>query len=356
MLICLSSGDRPRYRQDVLRAIALPTASQLQFRYDRRWVSDRVLQMIEAGTIVGQNVLIVYADQSRPADGSTPSGPIELLPVRLAKIVSAALPGQTVSLIFLLGSVTYASDLGAFNNDVSNLTGHSLPRWADDKPAGLYFTEMPSRPTTFVEIDDLGHWEELVTQIASRRDFDGEETFFTVIGLTTEDEWNGMGASLRHLPWPKELPADAYRELILYHYHPSKSPTDLVISVSVGPELRLESRAKSRLDSRYDVKRFRVRSGDPALGSQGSWINLTAEGAAVPGPFELEIRIQVSGNWLKRLGITAAIAAGLTGAQIIPLVTRGDLNTVEQVASGLLVFLVSMVAGGAVAWGIRRSI
>lgn len=34
MLLCLSSGFTPRYRDDVLRAISMPSGSHLRFRYE----------------------------------------------------------------------------------------------------------------------------------------------------------------------------------------------------------------------------------------------------------------------------------------------------------------------------------
>ena len=82
--------------------------------------------------------LIACADKSRPSDGSIPTGVVKLVPVRIAKVIFAAVPGQTVSLVFSLGKVTYASNLDAFNNEVFNLTGGGLPRWVNGNPQGIY--------------------------------------------------------------------------------------------------------------------------------------------------------------------------------------------------------------------------
>lgn len=356
MLICLSSGYRPRYRQDVLRALALPIESNLQFRYDKDWVSDGVLQMIQDHTIVGQEVLIAYADQSRPSGGSIPTGAIKLVPVRLATIVSAAAPGRTISLIFSLSKVAYASNLDAFNNEMSNLTGRALPRWVDSNPRGLYCTELNSRPTNLVEIQDIGQWEEVVNQLSGYKDFEREQTFFTILGLMTRDELQAMGAKLQHLPWIREFPANVCRDLVIYHYHPTKSPANLEICISTGPELSLQSSANARLDSRYDLKKFQVQSGDPLLRTQGSWISLVTEDQIAMERFELEISVRVRGNRLKRLGVATAIALGLTGAQIIPLITRGDLTPTVKLASALIILAFSFAVGLAAVWGIRRSI
>jgi hypothetical protein len=41
MFLCLSSGTRARYRQDVLRALAMPLGTELQFRYDLKWIAPK---------------------------------------------------------------------------------------------------------------------------------------------------------------------------------------------------------------------------------------------------------------------------------------------------------------------------
>ena len=38
MLTLLSSGATRRYRDDIIRALALPVGAELQFRYDRRFI------------------------------------------------------------------------------------------------------------------------------------------------------------------------------------------------------------------------------------------------------------------------------------------------------------------------------
>jgi hypothetical protein len=69
-----------------------------------------------------------------------------------------------------------------------------------------------------IDIENLGQWEKVVTQLSKHTDFESEETFFTVLGLLKEDELKAMRASLRHVLWPEKLPANADRELAIYHY------------------------------------------------------------------------------------------------------------------------------------------
>ena len=44
MHICLSSGARPRYREDIVRALAMPEGTHLAFRYDQKWVDPNVIR------------------------------------------------------------------------------------------------------------------------------------------------------------------------------------------------------------------------------------------------------------------------------------------------------------------------
>ncbi len=351
MLICLSSGSRPRYRQDVLRAISLPIGTQLQFRYDKKWTSTGVLQMIDRGLIIGKEVLIAYADQSQPES----EGKIELVPIRLATISGATAPGSTVSLTFSLGPVVYAANLMTFNSEITELARGTLPKWIDGNPSGLYCDELNSRPASVVEIEDLGGWELVVTQLSQRKDFESEETFFTVVGLLTEDELSEMISKLRHVKWPNALSADEDRELVIYHYHDNKSPTNFFISATFGSHLNIVSPPRIRLDSRYDVKKLRIRTGDPTFRKR-TWITLSADTESTTGTPELDMEVIVKANLLKRIVTVTAIAIGLTVVQVVTLVTRTDLSGWGQAASGLAILVFSILVAVSAVWGIRRGI
>lgn len=96
MFICLSSGARPRYRQDIIRAIAMPRGSRLQFRYRLELVAERVKQRIKDRTYKNTKALIAYLDQQDRT--KVP----ELIPCRFGRIVHAQIHGSTTSLVFVL--------------------------------------------------------------------------------------------------------------------------------------------------------------------------------------------------------------------------------------------------------------
>jgi hypothetical protein len=122
----------------------MPIGTELQFRYDLRWLSASVVQRIQQGTLANEEVIIAYADQSTPP--AEDAGAIELIPIRRARVVSAVTPGKTVSLVFTLGKVVYASDLAAFNSEVANLSGNALPRWVNRQAQGVYCTQLNTPP------------------------------------------------------------------------------------------------------------------------------------------------------------------------------------------------------------------
>lgn len=196
----------------------------------------------------------------------------------------------------------------------------------------------------------------MVTQLSQHEDFESEETFFTVVGLLTQDKLSEIMVKLRHIEWPDVLPADEDYELVIYHYHSSKSPSEYVMSASTGAYLTLESSPKLRLDSRYDLKKLRIRTGDPTFRSKRTWITLSANIESMTETLELDMELTVKANYLKRVGIAALIAIGLTVGQAVPLVTRTDLGSGDKLALGLLVLLASIAVAVAVVWGIRRSI
>jgi len=332
--------------------MALPLGTGLQFRYEKRWASRAVLQMIEQDTIEGQDVLVAYVDQSSPLDAGT----MEIVPVRKARIISAAAPGSTLSLVFSLGRIVHSADLATFNREIAALSGGALPKWTQRKPTGLYCAELNSEPTSVAEIADLGGWELVVDQLSQRRDFDSEETFLTVVGLLTLDELARTKGRLRHMEWPRELPADRSRELVIYHYHGRTSPTGLAIVATAGSYIALESSARLSLDSRYDLCKFRVRTGDPGPRKQRTWISLSTEHKATTEELDLDLEVTVRASLTKQIGIAAAIAVGLTVAQVATLVTRSDLSNWAKAISGLFILAASVVVAVAAVWHIRKSV
>jgi len=176
MILCLSSGSRERYRQDVILSLAMPEDHVLQFRYDMNWVSPIILDKFKNNSIINETALIAYLDQSDKEKEP------ELIPCRLAQIINAATHGSTVSLQFTLGEFAYASDIQALNHEIRSLPGGTVPDWGEaGKPRGHYCVWIESQKlSTVVTSSELYVWENIVKHIAVRNDFLCEKCFYIV--------------------------------------------------------------------------------------------------------------------------------------------------------------------------------
>lgn len=95
-LLCLSSGIRPRYREDVLRAVSMPKGSRLRFRYLAELVPDELRTQLSKNVLSGAEVVIAYLARYDASVQPT------AVPVRGAKLCSSKVAGQMVLLDFEL--------------------------------------------------------------------------------------------------------------------------------------------------------------------------------------------------------------------------------------------------------------
>ena len=87
--ICFSSGAQPRYRDDIIRAMAMPAGCELTFRYRQKYIAHGVLEHLKSNSIrLGDQVLICYLDQSDR------NKPVDYIPVRFAKLLEAPVIGD----------------------------------------------------------------------------------------------------------------------------------------------------------------------------------------------------------------------------------------------------------------------
>src|SRR4051794_24734865 len=96
MMFLLSSAGSKLYRDDVLRALAAPSNSILQFRYDEKYVPAADLEHL--GSLSGEKGFVCHATKA--------SKGWEIFPVREVKIEQVLRIGRTVSVRFrVLGFV-----------------------------------------------------------------------------------------------------------------------------------------------------------------------------------------------------------------------------------------------------------
>ena len=169
MLLCLSSGARARYLDDVIRALAMPTGTRLQFRYGEYWLDDRVLQKIKNKAILGKEAIIAYIDQSQP--GVVP----KIVPCRLAVVREVAPLGTTVSITLEVTKFAFVEDIASYQERVRQIDDGLLPHWVEEngttKCKGKWFLELPNHFCDFVDTTNLKPWEKIVKTLVNSDDF-----------------------------------------------------------------------------------------------------------------------------------------------------------------------------------------
>ena len=88
LILLLSSGQRPRYRDDIIRALALPTGARLQFRYNKMYVAQAFVDEKKRKSLVNREVLIGYLDTGEK------KGDMEIVPCRFGRLVKVQAEGN----------------------------------------------------------------------------------------------------------------------------------------------------------------------------------------------------------------------------------------------------------------------
>ncbi len=216
MFILLSSASSPRYREDILRCLAAPVCSLVQFRYDKRYLSEDLQQRID------KKQLTMPADAVVCFLESGGDGLATLVPVRKVIIKALIVHGGSISLTLEIREVCFTEDPAKFSREIDTLSGSLSPRRELSRLEGKFFFALSAHPGTLRSGRELGVWEKTVTTLASRQEFASEPFFWTVVGL-----------ELAAAPWTSDLlldwpitPIMDDANLLLFHYAPATLTQD----------------------------------------------------------------------------------------------------------------------------------
>src|SRR5882757_1279279 len=95
MYFLISSSKRKRYRDDILRCLALPIGTRVQFRYAKALVSENMVE--HPDRVRGCEALVCSVDLD------IVSVPCTLIPVRIVTIENLYLHGSSVTLTLRVG-------------------------------------------------------------------------------------------------------------------------------------------------------------------------------------------------------------------------------------------------------------
>jgi hypothetical protein len=245
-IICLSSGSRVRYRDDIVRALALPRGARLRFRYDEVYVAKATLQLAQEQPDKPPKCLLCFVENR--ADPSDPKAQGSIVPVRWAEARFEHAAGLLV-LRLELGGWPDASVLPS----AEKLEVEWPSADAAGRLSGLFC--MGTKGALPTESDDLGDWRRLAEALGRLPSFAACPSFFQVEVLEDTDRLVAPRVEDGIL-----VLNDSRRyQLRVRHYHPTETPS-VVMSISVTGESSLAiGQPNIPLDSRHDVHQVLIR-------------------------------------------------------------------------------------------------
>ena len=346
MFVCLSSGASPRYRQDILRALAMPHGASLQFRYQSKWIAPSVLEKIKNAKVGNSPALIAYIDQTVP--GQTP----ELIPCRFATISEASVHGTTVSLVLNLKEIALASNLQAFNAEMQTQCSGTLPSWQSGSLVGHYWLEVLPGPTTLTASENISDWEAVVTQLGAHKEFSNEGGFYAVLGMSRLE--SDKTAQLKKGRY--ELASGTEYELRIYHYSPGSGPLNTRLTLATSsPWLVFTTNPLLMLDSRYDLKRLRIKTGKPSSKEPAILSVLRSESGTETPELQFDLPVAVRSNFWWTLVYGVVLGLLLAAPQIVaalynPLLPKKNVWLISATSGA-----VGLVTGIFAAFGLKKN-
>ena len=348
MLLCLSSGANARYREDIVRALAMPWGSTLQFRYLTRYVATDVLQGASSIPTRAADALIAYIDQSEP--GKRP----EIVPCRFAKVTEVTGVGTAVTLLLELHEFAFAGNVAQFNEELRAKSKGDLPSWqADGKVQGHYWLEISPELTGSLRSDKLDDWEKIVSQLAAHSDFKDQSCFYSMVGIKEIVSRSSVPANNGRY----ELNSGHEYELSLYHFYPKNVPLSARVTLSTASsQITFTSNPVLYLDSRYDLKRARFKVGRPTSEEETIISVMRSVGDAAQLPYvDFDLSILVRGAFWKTFGYGIILGALLAGPQIVGSLSNPNLPTQNVVLVCLASAFIGIITGLFAAFNLKKS-
>lgn len=333
MLLLLSSGARPRYLDDIVRCLALPNETDLQFRYSRSWLSQNVRRKIDDGSVRGARALICYIDQSS-------KGSVHIVPCREADIIEIKPIGSSLAIQLRMKNFANIEPLAQLQKEIS--LSADCPHWDSGEIKGSWFFEQDI-PSLSVGSSKLEDWEKIVKELLSRNDFEKRDFFFNVCNFSKS--WDGSSISPINGTYLLD-PSQEY-DLEICHFHPKTEPASAksIRLVSSSDNLKLFSLAKVPVDSRYDLKTWKFKlDGENSEIPLVLEIRTSATGNESDDVVQIDLSVIIKLDWKRILTRVVAIAGGFLLPSIVTLITVGKLS--------LTTFFVAVVGASLAAAGV----
>lgn len=324
MLVFLSSGTRERYLDDIVRSMALPEGTDIQFRYSQSWISAGALEALRSGSARHEVALISYIDQST-------NGTIYYVPCREAQVVETSQLGSSVVVRLRVGRFLSESDFDRVRLALdSNIDS---PKWVGNDVKGRWVLKQNDLTLDYAKPRDLVAWEVTVKELLKRNDFKARDFFFYVTRI-------GKGNSETTVPDDGTYvlkPSIPY-SISVYHFHPtgdSISAKSITLSPSTS-DVTLFSVPSAKVDSRYDMKRWNFDCQGGILSKNLVFeVRTSSSGDAKDNVTQIEIPARISVGYLGLISKIALVWLGLFGASLTTLTAAGKFSWGTGIAAAL---------------------
>jgi hypothetical protein len=345
--ICFSSGAQRRYRDDIVRAMAMPAGCELTFRYRAKYISHSVQEFLRKTTLVEQpRVLVCYLDQSER------QRPVDFIPIRFARLIEAPIIGDFVVLRMRVEQFAFTPDVTAFNRDI-HLRSSELPKWssseADKYAQGAFWVEVNEYPKSVGESDKISEWQQIVNSLLTRSDFAEAGPFYQIVRL--QDVQSKTPVIMKNGQF--DLRPNLEYELLIDHYLPKDPVGNFQLGAGLsGDGLAFITGTTIQVDSPYDRHWLRFKTSEP-LRAERAVITISKKESAQDAAVQFDLPILVGGARLRAVLIGLAVGVLLA----VPQVTTAWVNpSFANRGLGWLIGLSSFIAIFNVAVGIAAAI
>lgn len=352
MLILLSSGARRRYRDDIIRALAHPPGTEFRFRYGDEYVEASIVASVRSKTILSCPALICYlADQGEDMSAC-------IIPCRFATVTRAQLVGTSIILTLSAGAYVQSLDNPKLRSLMTDDERALLPYQGSDAktPPGKFVFPIAAPLTANAAPDAAGARAFEKTAEALRDAAFGANhppmSFYAVRDLTeVGSKLGSSGPVISPKHGRYELRSGKRYALDVYSFSPDSdaNPSDastLIVQADDG-ELKFSSEIAAKLDSRYDLNRFRF-TAEQRLLALPTGLRVALGGPTqVDGKTTIEQRCDITldlrfaGSLWLAVGRTALITIGTAG----PAITGAYAAQKGSIGLSAFMLLLALAAG-----------
>ena len=357
-MLLLSSGQSRRYRDDIIRVLALPAHGRLRFRYDRRHVPKDFSDYATSSGLAGRsNVLLAFLDTTHAETG------LDIVPCRFGNIVATQTEGNFLVVSFeVLGFAARTGSCVLEPDAIDLVTSGRLPFWDQDTKdvSGEFCHIVRGDLGGFQDKQgDLAAWQRVVTYLQRRPDFSDCPFLYTITGLF-EAANRERGVALAEGEYV--LRPNRLHGIKMVHYTAQQAVLDeqerrgdsLIIANVDGDGIQQLTSQHPRVDSRYDVKTSYFRTFGK-IEHQYAVLSLSRT-VAGHTHHDFEIAVKVKRAWTSPALVIPLIGLFLASPGVVEQIGDEGLKNCQTILLSFTVdFAAGMIVAALILFGFRRT-